>query len=49
MGRVVAVPKAAKGVARFEFSDLCEKTLGAPDYLAIAKAYLRSSWQMCRC
>ena len=39
MGRVVAVPKAAKGVARFEFSDLCEKPLGVPDYLAIAKAY----------
>ena len=39
MGRVVAVPKAAKGVARFDFADLCEKPLGAPDYLAIAKTY----------
>ena len=39
MGRVVEVSKAAKGVARFGFADLCEKPLGAPDYLAIAKTY----------
>ena len=38
-GRKVIVPLAAKGVARFSFSELCEKPLGAPDYLAIAKAY----------
>lgn len=38
-GRTVIVPLAAKGVARFSFSELCEKPLGAPDYLAIAKAY----------
>ncbi|MGB0632149.1 MAG: cell division protein ZapE [Alphaproteobacteria bacterium] len=39
MGRTVKVPKAAKGVARFDFADLCEKPLGAPDYLAIARTY----------
>ena len=38
-GRKVIVPLAAKGVARFTFEELCENPLGAPDYLAIAKAY----------
>jgi cell division protein ZapE len=38
-GRKVIVPLTAKGVARFTFADLCENPLGAPDYLAIAKAY----------
>ena len=38
-GRKVIVPQTAKGVARFTFAELCENPLGAPDYLAIAKAY----------
>ncbi len=35
-GRHVAVPLAAGTAARFTFHDLCEKPLGARDYLAIA-------------
>jgi cell division protein ZapE len=35
-GRVIPVPLAARGVARFSFAELCEKPLGPGDYLAIA-------------
>jgi cell division protein ZapE len=35
-GRFVHVPMAALGTARFSFHDLCEKPLGAIDYLKIA-------------
>lgn len=35
-GRQVVVPAAAGAAARFSFADLCEKPLGARDYLAIA-------------
>jgi cell division protein ZapE len=35
-GRQVAVPAAAGNAARFSFADLCEKPLGARDFLAIA-------------
>ena len=38
-GRVLDVPQSAKGVARFSFSDLCEKPLGVADYLKIAHNY----------
>jgi cell division protein ZapE len=35
-GRQVVVPAAAGETARFSFADLCERPLGARDYLAIA-------------
>ena len=38
-GRAVCVPRQAMGIARFDFSDLCDKPLGAADYRAIAQRY----------
>ncbi len=38
-GRTLTSPMAAVGVARFGFADLCERPLGAADYLAIAARY----------
>jgi cell division protein ZapE len=37
--RKVAVPLAAAGVARFGFADLCDRPLGATDYLMIARDF----------
>ncbi|MEY3729568.1 MAG: hypothetical protein RLZZ57_324 [Pseudomonadota bacterium] len=39
LGRVIEVPEAARGVARFDFNALCGKPLGPADYLAIAQAF----------
>ena len=38
-GRTIPVPRAAGEAARFSFAELCEKPLGARDYLAIAARY----------
>ncbi len=38
-GRQVVVPRTAGEAARFSFADLCEKPLGARDYLAIAERF----------
>jgi cell division protein ZapE len=39
LGRPLRVPGAARGVARFNFADLCIAPLAAPDYLAIARDF----------
>jgi cell division protein ZapE len=39
LGRILRVPRAAKGVARFGFDELCEQPLGAADYLKIAHEF----------
>jgi cell division protein ZapE len=39
MGRTVPVPRAAGDVARFDFEELCDRNLGAGDYLALARRY----------
>ena len=38
-GHTVRVPRAAMGVARFMFHDLCEQPLAASDYLRIAREF----------
>ena len=39
LGRTWSVPRAADGVARFTFAELCSGTFGPADYLALATHY----------
>ena len=38
-GRNLAVPEAARGVARYTFDQLCDRPLGSLDYLALAHRF----------
>eukprot|EP01027_Heterolobosea_sp_BB2_P010945 GEZU01015977.1.p1 GENE.GEZU01015977.1~~GEZU01015977.1.p1 ORF type:complete len:299 (-),score=74.27 GEZU01015977.1:61-957(-) len=38
-GRSLVVPRAARGVAKYTFSELCERPLGPNDYIAICRAF----------
>jgi len=39
LGRSIPVPRQAMGAARFSFAELCEKPLGARDYLKLSHAF----------
>ena len=39
LGRTIHVPLAAMGAARFSFAELCERPLGARDYVRLSHAY----------
>jgi len=38
-GRAIEVARSARGVAYFDFEDLCQRPLGAEDYIAVANRF----------
>lgn len=38
-GRILTAPRTARGAARFEFAELCERPLGARDYIALVRHF----------
>lgn len=38
-GREIEVPKSARGVAYFDFEELCQRPLGAEDYIAVGDRF----------
>ena len=39
LGRAIPIPRQAMGAARFSFAELCERPLGARDYVRLSHAY----------
>lgn len=39
LGHQLLIPKSASNIARFDYTDLCKKALGANDFIAIAEKY----------
>jgi len=39
LGRILRIPRSARGVARFSFDEICARPLAAADYLAIAQNF----------
>jgi Predicted ATPase len=38
-GRKITVPRAANGVAMFDFKEICEKEYGSMDFIAICRNF----------
>lgn len=38
-GRILTAPRTARGAARFDFTELCERPLGAEDYMALVRRF----------
>ena len=38
-GREIDIPKASNGVAMFDFKELCDRTYGSMDYIAICRNF----------